>query len=595
MTILKRILFILVFCCYPLFASALDTSRYIPLEEVEPGMTGYALSVYEGTMIEKFPIKVISVVRDYRPGKDAIFVMGTNERFEHTGPVQGCSGSPVIIDGRIAGALAFGWSFVKDPLYGVTPIKEMLNISERVDAGNGRPGAIDFDPQNIDFASVCRQVANLITGPDQNGPMGLKPLGVPVVSSLGSDVCRKVEQMFDISLYSGAASAQAINTKPGSSVPNFESGSVISLPMVDGDIKMAAIGTVTDVVGDKVYAFGHAFEAAGEAELPMACGLIHMVVANQISSFKFGQSTQTIGTIVNDSSTGIYGQIGKMPPLIPFNITVSRSDALQTEKYECTLAKHRQYTPNLIQAAIAGAALSQADVPLEHTVRYSVVIGIEGFDDIIFSNTSSGQSIGDAIFETAGATAILMNNRFKDIDINRIDFSIDIREGESLSQITLVEADNVKVKAGENVNLDIHTRQRHSKENMHRTSFRIPADTKPGRYQILISGSELYHNFINSARQYEVMTDDIESLIKVLRRQLKPDKTGIYVYMRTSQDGISIGKSPLENLPASKMQILASPKRNYNVNPIFDWADSKIVTDNIVLGQHQINILVEKK
>ena len=106
----------------------LDTSRYIGLDEVRTDMEAYCLTVFKGNDIEKFPLKILSIVRNFQPGRDAILVVGTDERFIHAGTVHGCSGSPVYIDGRMAGALAAGWDGSKDPLYLVTPIEDMLRI-----------------------------------------------------------------------------------------------------------------------------------------------------------------------------------------------------------------------------------------------------------------------------------------------------------------------------------------------------------------------------------------------------------------------------------------------------------------------------------
>ena len=105
-----------------------DSQRYIKIDEIKPGMDAYCLTDYGEAGIEKFALKVLDIVQGFEPGRNAILVMGVDERFKHTGPVGGCSGSPVYIDGRLAGALAFGWTFSKDPLYGVTPIEEMLEV-----------------------------------------------------------------------------------------------------------------------------------------------------------------------------------------------------------------------------------------------------------------------------------------------------------------------------------------------------------------------------------------------------------------------------------------------------------------------------------
>ena len=110
-----------------------DSQRYIRVSEIKPGMPAYCLTDYGENGIEKFELKVLDVVygiRDLEPGRSSILVMGMDERFKHTGLVAGCSGSPVYIDGRLAGALAWGYTFSKDPLYGVTPIEEMLEVGE---------------------------------------------------------------------------------------------------------------------------------------------------------------------------------------------------------------------------------------------------------------------------------------------------------------------------------------------------------------------------------------------------------------------------------------------------------------------------------
>ena len=115
----------------------LDRTRYIGLDEVRTDMEAYCLTVLKGNNIERFPLKILSIVRNFRPKRDAILVVGTDERFIHAGPIHGCSGSPVYIDGRLAGALAAGWDGSKDPLYLVTPIEEML----RIGTAGGRRGA----------------------------------------------------------------------------------------------------------------------------------------------------------------------------------------------------------------------------------------------------------------------------------------------------------------------------------------------------------------------------------------------------------------------------------------------------------------------
>ena len=89
-------------------------------------MVGEALTVFQGTKPEPFKIRVVSVLRNFLPKQDVILIRAEDPRVEHSGIVAGMSGSPVYIDGKLVGAVAYAWSFAKEPLGGVTPIETML-------------------------------------------------------------------------------------------------------------------------------------------------------------------------------------------------------------------------------------------------------------------------------------------------------------------------------------------------------------------------------------------------------------------------------------------------------------------------------------
>ena len=133
---------------------SLDASKYIGIDEIHPDMEAYCLSVFSGTEIEKFGLKILSVVRGAKPGQDMILVLGTDERFQHSSAVHGCSGSSVFIDGRLAGALAAGWDGSLDALYLVRPIKDMLevgSVESSISANNMRVSVFDFSqPLNLE-------------------------------------------------------------------------------------------------------------------------------------------------------------------------------------------------------------------------------------------------------------------------------------------------------------------------------------------------------------------------------------------------------------------------------------------------------------
>src|ERR1700681_1389296 len=108
------------------FAGAQPT---IPLTEVKKGQRGYGLSVFSGTEPERFEVEVIGVMRNLRPNISYILARLTGKGLEKSGVAAGMSGSPVFIDGRLAGAVAFSWPFSNEAIAGITPIDSMRTLS----------------------------------------------------------------------------------------------------------------------------------------------------------------------------------------------------------------------------------------------------------------------------------------------------------------------------------------------------------------------------------------------------------------------------------------------------------------------------------
>ena len=269
-----------------------DPAKYISLDEIKPGMEAYCLTEYGLAGIEKFGLEVVDVVRDVGPGMDLIYVKGTDERFIHTGPVAGCSGSPVYIDGRLAGALAYASFYSKDPLYGATPIEEMLRVGRgtRVSRSGQRAGqrlsVFDFT-KPIDFAEIDRQFRNSFLKRSRN-LSGVNPLPCPLITSgLPRGVCEQLDELVKpLGLMVVAGGSGGSNKVEDSEKVELVPGACLFIPLLSGDITMSTYGTVTEVRGDKVYGFGHSYLGYGPVDLPMATGKVHTVVSSVYRSSK---------------------------------------------------------------------------------------------------------------------------------------------------------------------------------------------------------------------------------------------------------------------------------------------------------------------
>lgn len=578
-------------------APAIDKAKYITVDEIRPGQEAYCLTVLEGITVEKFDLEVLSVIRNIRPGRDAIIVVGTDERFKYLGPIRGCSGSPVYIEGRLAGALAASWSFSKDPLYQVTPIEDMLhvgpvsNTQPPVSAGNPASLGLDFSAP-IDLADIN---SSLTTGYTN---LKLKTQNLELmVTSLPAEVCDHIAPWFEplgLMPVAGGSANSELTTQD--SELTFEPGGVLAIPLVSGDISMAVIGTVTARADNRVYAFGHGFLGYGDIDLPMASGYVHTIVSNMLFSFKLATAGPIIGAIRTDRATGIYGEIGAQPKLIPMRITIDHYNAApqRTTTYNCQVAVNRIYTPLVIRTALIGAIATAGTFPPEHMVRYKAGIGIDGFDPISFENVSSGRTIREFANEAVGTIAMLMNNPYQRVNITALDFEVEVLPKNILSNIWSVRLSDTKARPGQTIDVSVVLLSYMSEKKTHRLQFKVPEDLPPGQYDIFVGGAYEYEKFLRRVSPHKFTTHDLPTLVEALRDLLAIRRDRLYLTMTLPPGGIVIQRAELADLPQTKAMLLGDAKRTTTSLPLQRWLQKDTYTGDIIIGRKTLKITVEK-
>jgi len=577
-------------------AGAWDPAKYIGIDEIQPGMKAYCLTCYSGTKIEKFEMDVVSIIRNYEPGRDSILVQGTNERFIHTGPVWGCSGSPIYIEGRLAGALATAYTYSKDPLYGVTLIKDMLKVDK---AAGPRPNTayhgyvLDFT-EPIDFARIHKQ----ITTPQFSKPRtltGMAALPCPLITSgLPAQVAEHLNasvEPFGLAVVSGTGGGIAANIDMDI---QLAPGACLAVPLVAGDISMEAIGTVTDVVGDKVYGFGHSFLGYGPVNLPMATGQVHTVVSSVARSVKLASAIKIVGALTRDESTAIIGQIGAKPHMFPLTITID--DYRDTEKrvYNCQVAHDRSLTPMLLNSTLAGVGARLGDLPPDHMIEYEVALGVEDAEPITFENVSTGLGLVEMIVETVSPVSMLMNNPYKKVDIQSINFNVRIVPKSIVSHIWSVDLSNSKVKAGENIDIDVVIESVLAGKKKYQCSFQIPQTLAPGKYELIICGGYGYELFLRKAVPYRFIPQNMAGLVEALRYLLAIERDKLYCVLVLPPGGVAIEKAELPDLPPTKALILQNETRTLRTQPYQHWLEKSLETGTVISDRKSIRITVEK-
>ncbi|MBW8034479.1 MAG: hypothetical protein FVQ79_02105 [Planctomycetes bacterium] len=588
-----RVIFIgfLAFCT---IVCGLDKQKYIPLDEIARGMEAYCLTVYEGAKIERFEMEVISVVYDYRPGQNMILVVGKDERFKHSGPVQGCSGSPVYIDGRMAGALSYGYSYAKDPLYMVTPIAEMLNIGTVETTKTATSNGLIFDfSEPIDLAALSDDLWEKPLPRSSSVTSSKSP--ILLVTSLPSQVCDAFSERFDTAGIRAVAGSGTDIRYGLNDVTEFQPGGVLAIPLVSGDISMSAVGTITEVLGEKVYGFGHAFLGYGSVDLPMATGFVHTVVSNLSFSFKLSGTGPIRGAIRHDENFGVYGTIGDRAELIPLRITVRRYNDPEAERvYNCKLAVNRFYTPIMLQVALIGAGQMLGPLPPDHTVNYKGAIKLDKFGAIDIENISSGRVFAEVAGEAMSTVSLLMNNPFGKVKIDSMDFEINIGPQNRLANVRSVELSDYRVKAGDTVKVAAIVESHMSKKSEHQFKVNLPEKLAPGKYEMMIGGSYDYAAFLRKARPYNYIAKDLDSLVAAIKRILALKRGKIYAVVTLGTGGVVVRETELPDLPPSKTVLMTSGKRTTTSKPYQHRLEQNIPIDSVVLNSKALQLIVEE-
>ena len=334
-------------------AIAWDSSRYLDVDRLTPGMRGYAKTVFSGDRIETFEVEIVAIRPNVSPGRSMILGRCHGKNIEQTKVAAGMSGSPVYVrdpsDGRdkLIGAIAYGWLFQQGTLTGIQPIRSMIEATGPMAVGDASGGSV------LAIAPESRLgmtgLAAYVTGPHAGEPplpsaMGttMGRLATPVVTGGASPptVAWLGRQMEGGPLLAVAGGGSAGDAAVAGT--RLEPGSVLAIPILDGPFTLTAIGTVTDVIGQTVIGFGHAMNGEGATSLPLAGGVIQAVVPSTAQPFKIGSAGQTVGTLDIDRYTAVVGTRGPMPGLIPLTVTTDLDGRSRTDSY--TTADHDYFT-----------------------------------------------------------------------------------------------------------------------------------------------------------------------------------------------------------------------------------------------------------
>lgn len=394
MRLARWLVVLVVMLAAPRFAVAQQPAPILPLNQVRPGLKGYGLSVFRGTRIEKFDVTIIDVLRGIDFEMDMVLIRldsgpAVDERW---GIIEGMSGSPIYTqDGRLIGALAYGWEFQIEPIAGVTPIEQMIEqfdprhpiaqaYAERRDTEQRRDprrqetaqtGALWPRHGPLEVAGRPVRSVELARNDDdarlmarrQAGAGVLKPLATPVmVSGMGMRGMRLLE---DLLAPHNLRPVQAGGVRADTDTAyEFKPGAAVSVPLITGDISLEGVGTVTYVDDDMVLAFGHPMMSLGAVDMPMDVAYIHQIIGGQVSSFKLGGGIATVGRLTQDRPTCVGGRLGERADILPATFSLTQPDRGVERRFDLFVSRFpmaNRYLAGMLATAIENVAGSDFD------------------------------------------------------------------------------------------------------------------------------------------------------------------------------------------------------------------------------------------
>jgi hypothetical protein len=574
-----------------------------PVSQLKPGMKGYGLTVFKGTRIERFEVEVVGVLENANFGRPLVLIKMKGGPITERGAniIAGMSGSPVFINGKILGAVAYGFSFPREAHGLVTPLEDMLTT---FDPRLSRQSASLTTPRVVrrPIHLAGRLYAGVHIGlqpPNAPNLAWARPLMTPLMvsglSARGLERLRKVLEPYGLMPVMAPGGA-------GKPIPvRFEPGAAVGAALATGDLDLTAIGTLTYRKGNHVLAFGHPFFGIGEVEMPLTAAEIVDVFPSYLSSFKLGNRAQTLGTVYHDGAFAIAGQIGRNSQMMPVQMRITNAQTGVARTFRCELFRHPMMTPFLVQTAalefIGRVHFSMNDATA--TVRWTLKTrpyGTIRYENRVFSDTGVEFTV---LQDLAYLMGILQGAPDRKVELEGLEMEVVIQPGRQTAFIERITTDKGAYRAGELVKAMALVRPTATPSAAMpiEFTFRIPYDATPGRYTLQVaSGGEgaaatpgLPAGLTRLLFGGGGGTPTTEQLLREFQRRKRNHELVATLTMQTMS--VTVQGEPLRQMPPLLREVLTSPRVS-GIQPEPDQLEQVRATDWVLQGSQMLFLTV---
>ncbi len=607
----------------------LKAGQYMPLSELKPGMQGYGLTVFQGNKIERFDVTVIGVVKKVLSGRDAVMVRLSGPLMGKNTVIRGMSGSPVYINGKLVGAVSYGFDFSREPIVGLTPITDMLDAltpDKRVDDSPSNRGRIGYRAlpsiatESGVFSGASTTDLNGGITTTSGGGTRMIPLIAPVAlsgfSSSAQEYLSEHFKNFGMSVSAGTAGAidESLDSAGETSVDKdtagtaIKPGGAVSVLLVTGDFSASATGTATTTFGGNVLAFGHPFMQAGPVDFPMATAFIHQVLPNLAVSFKVASPVKIVGSVTNDRPWAIGGELGRQAKMIPATYTVSDRTRGVKKTFHLNVINHADLTPELL----ASTAMSAIDTTHQSTSPYVVTVdskvatdkvgvierhdkfagnfAVHGPVDSSFKMKGTGDSTGISFL---GVLSRIVNNDFEKAQIKSVNLNIVLDDGHDTARLERISCDKQKVEPGDTVKVTAVLRPYNQPRITRELALKVPRDIPDGNLLLGVGPGDQ----IDQLRKRMGLTDpQPENLTQVANRIREQGQGNVLeAVLALPEQSLFLDGRRIVSPPANWLKLFFSDRYTKGPQIVRGEIRAKASEPWLLDGMHLLALTVERK
>ena len=583
----------------PVSATALPPNppaitKFFPLSEIHKGMQGVVYTVFEGTKPEPMGVEILGVLHNaLGPRQDMILARLEGAKPEYTGVVAGMSGSPVYIDGRLVGALAYRiGQFSKEPICGITPIGSMMGVEEQ-----HRTPATEFAGSGDTAPS--EPGAGAISSGDASGPL-IQPIDTPLVfSGFGPDALRLWKEHAPLGLVpvEGVGGSESSEKQPDPMVP----GSAVSAVLVRGDLDIAATCTVTYIDPKKMLACGHPITQFGPVSMPMTKADVVATLPSPLEAFKIINTTETVGSITEDRESAIMGEFGKPAHMIPVTLRVTREGVggepgKELEALHFEVIDQPQITPMAVMVAVYQGLMQENTYSAQTTYHVQGSVKLSGYPSVKLNSLVAPTDALPANLQTALALGErftrLYDNAARRTPIESVDLEVAAIPRRLTAEIESAHTSRVEVHAGDTITVEATILPWHGERRNVRVPVKLPSNLPEGPVRLLISDSGTLDRLLQPP-QFNAQQLDVAATIAQLNSVHTSDQ--LYVTLLAPVAQAAVDGRTLTAIPLSMANAMEPQRENKGMalNGESAVPMASLPMDAVITGQQVVTLQVE--